>query len=429
MPVFDYMPMGEDGLQEIFSWMDEFVLTHKEIAEKRVLGRSEDERWEIPAIVVTNKDVPGEEKQTALITLSRHGHERGTRVVGPEILSYLASPEARTLRDRQTVVVVPVVNPEGVVQDSFHSSMSGITELEKKIFGRLCAEFPPDMMIDFHSLGKTDGSKYDLGDMEVIVPANTTTWGMDEQIHQYVAHKMQNYAEEHGWPYEVHTLEDLSAYYFGGRDGRLPHASLQEKTFLLQVQNPYEQFAFPEDFPGYTNYTCGPAYLRWHTMVFGMETNHFSIRPDQGLGESGMLPCRALLEMGNQRFAWERAPGYPTNLLCGDFRISLRPIGENPGQLRTSRERLWKERFFFDVLKRETIDAKTTVAEVGYLGDNLPLDLALCLRMRQKDIHRVCIHEEDAAFETFTDHCSTFVHIPLRLQAAGRTKVTIEHGA
>jgi len=30
------------------------------------------------------------------------------------------------------------------------------------------------MMIDYHSLGKSGATKYDRGDMEVIIPTNTT---------------------------------------------------------------------------------------------------------------------------------------------------------------------------------------------------------------------------------------------------------------
>jgi hypothetical protein len=88
--------------------------------------------------------------------------------------------------------------------------MYGITDLEKRIWKALCAEDQPDMMIDYHSLGKSDATKYDRGDMEVIIPANSTKWGMDEQIYQHVAARMQEAAETAGWPYEIHTLEDLS---------------------------------------------------------------------------------------------------------------------------------------------------------------------------------------------------------------------------
>jgi hypothetical protein len=429
MAIFTSMPTGENGLRELYSWYDAFVQANSQIVQKKVLGRSENQGWEIPALVVTDRSVPDQDKQTAVVTLARHGHEQGARVVGPEILNYLASEEARQVRQRQTVVVAPMLNPEGMLCEEFNSSMYGITDLEKKIFGALCAQYVPDMMIDYHSLGKTDGSKYDQGDMEVIIPANTTKWGMDEQIHRFVAEQMQRRAEEAGWPYEIHSLEDLSAYYFGAPDGRLPRSLLKEKVFLLQMQNPYEAYDIPGSQPGYTNYTCAPAYMRWHTLVFGMETNHWAIGPDQGLGESGMIPCKALLEMGNARFPWEKDPGYPTNIICGDFRISVRPVGTTPGERRMSREKLWPERLYFDILKREMPDAETTTAEVRYTGGQLPLDFHLCLRMRQKTIRDVLVQDRRTSYETFEDSCSQYLMIPICMQQAGSVRVRIVHDA
>ena len=113
MSIFDHIPMGEEGLKEVYRWLDEFVVNNDSIAEKRVLGKSPD-NWEIPAIFITNRDIPDEEKQIAIVTLARHGQERGARVVGPGILQFLVSNEANEIRSTQLVIVVPVVNPEGL---------------------------------------------------------------------------------------------------------------------------------------------------------------------------------------------------------------------------------------------------------------------------------------------------------------------------
>jgi hypothetical protein len=431
MTVFDHMPMGEEGLKEIYSWVDNFVRDNSNIADKIVLGKSEDGKWDVPAVVVTNKSIPDAEKQIAIVTLARHGQERGARVVGPEILHYLAGNDAGGIRDRQKVVVVPIVNPIGVILDKFHSTLYGITDHEKRIFGNLCSSYVPDMMIDYHSLGKSDATRYDRGDMEVIIPANSSRWGMDEPIYQYVAGKMMEAAAAKGWPYEIHTLEDLNFYYFGDPDtGRLPQRYLQEKVFLLHIQNLYEHYDFPPKKAGYTNYTNGPAYAKWHTLVFGVETNHWSIKVEDGLAESGAVPCQALLNMGNNRFPWEKDPGYPTNILVGDFRISIRPSGRNPGERRASREKIWNERFNFDVLRREMLDdPEVTLAEVGYLGESVPLAFDLCLRMRQKTIKKVLVGERETPFETFKDDCSTFVSIPVSLEKAGKLKIKVFHEA
>lgn len=438
MAVFDHIPMGEKGLREVYGWLDAFVEENKRIARKVVLGKSPDQ-WDIPAILVTNGDIADDLKQIAVVTAARHGQELGARVVAPQILHFLAGEEAREIRDTQLVIVVPVVNPEGFVLNQFCSSRTSLTNTERLILGNLFRAYPPDMIIDYHSLGAESGSTYDIGDMEVILPANTTRWAMDEQIHLHVAQKMVDAAEKAGWPYEIHTLEDLAAYYFGGKEvGNTPWSSLKEKLFVLHMQDADDNYDIPEDAylnrskpqparSTYTNYTCGPAYMKWHSLVFGMETNHHAI-PDAGpLAESGAAPCAALLKMGSGRFSWEKDAGYPVNILHGDFRVSIRPVGNNAAERRASRTRVWAERHHFNHPQRVMKDLDTTLARVRYFGKDLPMEFALCLRMRQNRISGASIEGKNIAFETFRDRCSTFVYIPLTLQKAGVTEVTIKH--
>ncbi|MBN1106129.1 MAG: hypothetical protein JXL84_22155 [Deltaproteobacteria bacterium] len=438
MAVFDHIPMGEEGLKEVYLWLDRFVEENKRIAHKEILGKSTG-GWDVPAVFVTNGDRPDQDKQIAVVTAARHGQEFGARVVAPEILRFLASEEAGKIRDTQKVIVVPVVNPEGFVANQFCSSRTSLTRTERLVLGCLFRANPPDMIIDYHSLGEKAGSKYDMGDMEVILPANTTRWAVDEQVHLHVAQRMVDAAEEAGWPYEIHTLEDLAAYYFGEKEvGNMPWTFLKEKMYLLHMQDSHDDYDIPEEAAlntmtgqagqtTYTNYTCGPAYMKWHSLVFGMEVNHGAI-PDAGdVGESGMVPCTALLKMGSERFSWEKDPGYPVNILHGDFRVSIRPVGRNAAERRASRIRIWGERAHFNLPQREMVDPGTTMARVRYFGHDLPMEFALCLRMRQSRIQSVSIGGKETAFETFRDRCSTYVFIPLMLEKAGVLEVTIRH--
>jgi len=426
MAVFNHIPMGEKGLKEVYQWLDDFVIKNERIAYKELIGKSPD-NWEIPAVFITNRNLSNGDKQIAVITLERHGQELGARVVGPEIIHYLSSNDAKEIRDTQVVIVVPVVNPEGFILNEFHSSMTSLTKSERLVLGGLFKAYSPDMVIDFHSLGKVEGSKYDSGDMEAIIPANTTRWAMDEQIHQYVAQKMRNAAESAGWPYEIHTLEDLAAYYFGGTEtGNMPWTYLQEKVYLLHMQDFHDNYDIPEE-SAYTNYTCGPAYLKWHALVFGMETNHWAITKPTDIAISGMVPCSALLKMGSTRFPWEKDRGYPVNILHGDFRISIRPLGKNASERRSSRTRIWGERKNFSLPQREMPDQETTIARVRYFGRDLPIEFALCLRMRQSPINRITISGNEVKYESFEDRCSAFVYIPIVMKKAGTIELTIKH--
>jgi hypothetical protein len=438
MAVFDHIPMGEEGLREVYRWLDGFVEENRGIARGEILGKSPD-HWDIPAVIVTNSDRPDDHKQIAIVTAARHGQEFGARVVAPEILRFLAGEEAREIRDTQIVIVVPVVNPEGFVSNQFCSSRTSLTRTERLILGGLFRAYPPDMIIDYHSLGAGSGSKIDIGDMEVILPANTTRWAMDEQIHLHVAQRMVDAAEEAGWPYEIHTLEDLATYYFGEREiGNLPWTALKEKMFLLHMQDSHDDYDIPEEAAintstpqagqtSYTNYTCGPAYMKWHSLVFGVETNHGAITDAGDLAESGLAPCAALLKMGSGRFAWEKDAGYPVNLLHGDFRVSIRPVGDNAAKRRASRIRIWGERHHFNYPQREMRDLDTTVARVRYFGEDLPMEFGLCLRMRQSHVHGVSIGGKEVDFETFRDRCSTYVYIPFAMERAGVLEATIRH--
>jgi hypothetical protein len=438
MAVFDHMPMGENGLKEVYEWLDGFAAENRKIAHKHVLGKSPD-RWDIPAIIVTNEDMEDDHKQIAVVTAARHGQEFGARVVAPEILRFLTSDDARKIRNTQIVIVVPVVNPEGFVSNLFCSSRTSITKTERQILGGLFRSYPPDMIIDYHSLGAQNGSKYDTGDMEVILPANTTRWAMDEQIHLHVAQRMVDAAEEAGWPYEIHTLEDLATYYFGEKEvGHMPWTSLKEKMFLLHMQDSNDDYDIPKEAASnastpragqtsYTNYTCGPAYMKWHSLVFGIETNHGAITDPGDVAESGMVPCATLLKMGSERFPWEKDIGYPVNILHGDFRVSIRPVGNSAAERRASRIRIWGERNHFNYPQREMIDLETTLARVRYFGDDLPMEFALCLRMRQNHIHSVSIEGKDIDFETFRDRCSTFLYMPIKMKMAGVLEVRIKH--
>lgn len=426
MSLFKEIPMGERGLKDLYQWLDNFVSQNEKIAFKKVIGKSSENR-EIPAIFLSDRSIADKDKQIAIITLGRHGQEVGTRVVGPAILNYLASSDAKEILKSEVAIVVPVANPDGFVRNEFHSSFTRLTRTERLVLGKLFNAYPPDMMLDYHSFGKIHGSKYDVGDMEVIIPANTTRWAMDEQIHQCVAQKMRDAAEKAGWPYEIHTLEDLAGYFFGDRGvGNFPHAYLQEKIYMLHMQDFHDNFDIPEG-AAYTNYTCGPTYMKWHTLVFGMEINHFAIPRAEDVALSGLVPCKEILKMGCTRMPWEKDKGYPVNILHGDFRISIRPVGKNSAERRSSRTKIWGERANFSMPTREILDQETTRTAVRYFGKDLPMEFALCLRMRQSPIKRVALGDKEVDFETFKDECSTFVYIPIAMREAGTIEMIIKH--
>jgi hypothetical protein len=75
------------------------------------------------------------------------------------------------------------------------------------------------------------------------------------------------------------------------------------------------------------------------------------------------------------------------------------------------------------------VDQETTLARARYFGWDLPMEFALCLRMRQSNIKSVTIGNKEVGFETFRDNCSTFVHIPVIMEKAGTIEIVIKHPA
>ena len=56
MAVFNHIPMGEEGLKEIYQWLDDWVAKNKGMVRKEVIGRSPD-HWDIPAFFITNESL------------------------------------------------------------------------------------------------------------------------------------------------------------------------------------------------------------------------------------------------------------------------------------------------------------------------------------------------------------------------------------
>jgi hypothetical protein len=158
-----------------------------------------------------------------------------------------------------------------------------------------------------------------------------------------------------------------------------------------------------------------------------METNHFALPRAGDIALSGLGPCSALLKMGSSRLPWEKDKGYPVNILHGDFRISIRPLGRDASERRASRIRIWNERNNFNLPQREMVDPETTIARVRYFGRDLPMEFALCLRMRQDNIKSITTRGREVPFETFKDSCSTFVYVPAIAERAGTIEFIIKH--
>jgi len=149
-------------------WVEAYVSNHEEIARSEVIATSAEGR-PIRAVHITNADLPDNDKETALVIVGRHGNEIGTRVVGPAVLEWLASDAAKEILDRQHIIVVPVANPDGCALTVFGLPVYHLSGLEKRSLLPLAAKYPPDVVLDVHSLGKETSMGLNWGGLEAIV--------------------------------------------------------------------------------------------------------------------------------------------------------------------------------------------------------------------------------------------------------------------
>jgi hypothetical protein len=375
--------------EELTDWVEQFVTNNEEISQLEIIGQSNEGR-DIRIVHVTNKALPINDKEIALIIIGRHGNELGTRVVGPTLLEWLTSKDARGILDRQHIIVVPVANPDGCAHSVFGLPVYHLSGLEKRSLLPLAAKYVPDVVMDVHSVGKETSSGLNWGGLEAIIIDHTAHAGEDQYILRDMTREIINTAAKKGYPFLFHTLE--------------PYQDLRKKADALS------EYAF-------NNHVNEALYSSFHSLTFGMEVNHFILDPND-TAESGLAVIRPLLEMGNRVFPWEFYPGYPNKILSGDFLASVRPRGTNAQERRNSRKEIWSKRDFFKVPfnpYREMLDDRSVRITVKYSGDDeITSGIAISFRIRgTPKIKRVTINDERVDYYKKNDDCSTHVFVDL----------------
>jgi len=354
---------GFPSFQDVCEMVAEFARRHPDIARMTSLGRS-DEGREVLAVEVTDPGVPLETKQVAMVVCGRHGNELGTRVIGSAVLEWLASEDAAETRTHQLVVVVPVANPDGCVRDAFLAPNDGLSDAERRTVMALAERTQPDAIVDVHSLGGND--------IEAVIAAHTGRSGVDAFTQAALATEIADAAGRGGYPFDLEGV-----------------------TFSNQ----------------YNNFLAGECYDRFHSVALGMEVNHLALRPDQA-ADSGVVAISSFLRSGNRRRYWQAHPGYPNDLIIGNFSTSIRPAGSDAASRRSARVALWQNRRFFDGLKRTMPDSHTVKVVAQYTGGPLQTPWTLCCRLRGRPVVRdVRLNGEPVQCETFTDACSTYVSV------------------
>lgn len=382
------------SLEEIYQEIGSLAEKRSDIVENRTLGSSSEGR-DIKAVYVTDKSIPQEEKEIALIICMRHGDEVGALAVARDLLDWLISEEGAETRSRQLVIIVPVANPDGFVRQEFWAPRDKLSDTEMKTIWVQAEAYQPDVVLDVHSLGR--------GDLEAVITGHTSHVGEDDFIHGRLAYIMMNGAASKGYPFVIHT---------SGTQSLAPWRALPR--------------AVPPCFHLYNNFFCGLCHERLHSLAFGIEVNDFGLDTEE-VGRSGVAAITPLLEIGNSRSAWEHESGYPNRIIRGNFLTSIRATGRDASKRRKSRTEIWQKGKFFTDPLREMPNRHTVIARTEYSGEKLSSDFAICCRVRgQPDIHSVYLNGDKTEFRTSYDGCSTYVFADVQTADAGTYELCTE---
>lgn len=382
---FDINVLFRRNLEDLYQQLDDFVGNYSEITEIHRLGLS-DEGREIKAIHVTDIGRPLAEKEVVVIICGRHGDELGAFAVGLQLLYWLVSEEASDIRRNQLLIIVPFANPDGFVRGEFFAPKDKISVVEKNYIRLLVDTFQPDVLIDVHSLGR--------GDLEAIIAGHTFHTGEDDFISGLLCARMIKGAELGGYPFILHSL------------------GVQELKPWTNVR--------------YNNFICQECFELCHSLVFGLEVNHFALGlKDAAL--SGLAAIRPLLKAGNARFPWEYHSGYPNRIIKGNFLTSIRSTGKDARERRISRMEIWKNRELFEEPERQMLDRNTVRIWMKYHGEPLSYPFAICSRIRGKpNVAAVHFNKDEVEFYICQDRCSTYVFTDIPVLNKSDYELTIE---
>jgi hypothetical protein len=176
----------------------------------------------------------------------------------------------------------------------------------------------------------------------------------------------------------------------------------------------------------YNNFFCGMCYEKFHSLAFGMETNHFALTPEES-AESALAASIPLLQAGNERSPWQSSPGYPNRLIVGDFRSSVRATGSCPEEVRESRCRLWAARGGFAWPRREMPTPHMLQLSIDYTGEEEGFAFALSCRVRgTSGVDTVSLNGVQTDFRACCDRCSTYVFVDAQAHAKTTYDLCVE---
>lgn len=277
---------------------------------------------------ITDLNVPDEDKQVALFTSAHGPAEVGAMTGLLHTMKWLLgdSPEARGIRARQVVLIVPYCDPDRVADGSLRQT--------RQVYGGWAAKGVRLWSIDGAALPDEH-------------PEARALQGVMDQ------YRPDLYIDVHGVKHEHRTMWDSTGVSWGSAVSRsylhdVPRFIddiAEAEGFLItrgeQDAGKTRTTSPVEGFPDYLYYLrrnapiiTEYAYGRYHTLAFIIES---------GSSQSTVSRLRAALQVGQQRWRYERYVGYPVNQIAIWTPIAVSAWGTTAAERRRSRVELWQK--------------------------------------------------------------------------------------
>lgn len=265
-------------------------------------------------LTITNEEVNDEDKQLVLMVGQEHGQERSASLALLELARWLVSPAADEIRLRQSIGLMPVVNPDSWEDLRFNNvndvnlyadfSLDGEpTQPESQAVAGVLERMQPELFCSLH--GTEFGWKYRMGESNGF---SWTTSQFDRTHSRLVIEEINRAAESAGFPQD--RGEEEAERILPWLPGNIHHSY----------------------YSGQRVTSCVHAYHRYHTLANTMEVHH---------PLSGLIRCRRMLELGNEPWRTEAVAGYPVRTMFQQDETFVAAYGQTASERRASRVELW----------------------------------------------------------------------------------------
>ena len=290
---------------------------HADRMRLETLGRSAQGRA-LYAVRLTDPKTNDADKEHALVTALHSGLERSGSNTVLTIIEWLLSDDAavREVLRRQLVVALPIPDPDryeaGKVSLVYNQwTLDGPRDPERSpeamAVKRVMDAIQPDVHADLHGTN-LDFAQYIMFENSGASYSNVAL----RPYHRDIMRQMDEAALAEGFPSDLAESDGERLFWGPDLD------AMKSKLWLGRAR-------------AYAAIYC---YHRYHTLVSASEA---------GWERSGLARHRRLLQIGNETWPGEPAPGYPTRVVMSNTHGMLTAYGATAAARRTSRVELWNK--------------------------------------------------------------------------------------